>query len=362
MSGNVVAAGRGAAPVPVISVIVPVFDGGDNFARCLAALTASPQSPTWELIVVDDGSTDGSAELARAAGAYVLHTAQARSGPGVARNLGAQVARGELLLFLDADVLVTPHTITQVAETFQQEPGLTALFGSYDARPTAPNFLSQYKNLFHHYVHQNSNAEATTFWAGCGAIRRTVFLELGGFDPAYGRPSIEDIELGYRLNRSGYSVRLCHDIQVTHLKHWTARSLLLTDIRDRGIPWMDLLLRGRVYPSDLNLNRGNRISVACAGLIGVAVLTAMMWPLALLFMLLPAIILLSLNWSLYRFFQRERGVSFALATIPWVWLYYGYSGLCVVLGVWAYIRSGRPATAPARPLEAAPGAERRAAA
>jgi glycosyltransferase involved in cell wall biosynthesis len=357
MSKNVAAAGRGAAPAPVISVIVPVLDGGANFARCLAALTASTPNAAWELIVVDDGSTDGSPDRARAAGAQVLCTPRARSGPGVARNLGAHVARGEFLFFLDADVLVTPHTISQVIAAFRLEPTLTALFGSYDAQPAAPNFLSQYKNLFHHFVHQTSWSDATTFWAGCGAIRRTVFLELGGFDSAYGRPSIEDIELGYRLTRAGHSVRLCHDIQVTHLKRWTARSLVLTDIRDRGIPWTQLMLRGRVYTNDLNLNMVNRISVACACLLWVVLLSAPLWPVILVGALVLAVIMLGLNVPLFRFFYKERGFRFALATIPWVWLYYSYSGVCVVLGVWAYLRSRSQSRRRVRRFEVVPEAK-----
>jgi glycosyltransferase involved in cell wall biosynthesis len=345
MSEQLRTAGRGAVPAPMVSVVVPVLDGGDNFARCLAALTASPPSPAWELIVVDDGSVDGSPDRARVAGARVLHTPGARSGPGVARNLGAGVARGEIVFFLDADVLVTPHIIAQVVAAFREEPTLAALFGSYDAGPAATNFLSQYKNLFHHYVHQTSWSEATTFWSGCGAIRRSVFLELGGFDPAYKRPSIEDIELGYRLTRAGYSVRLCHDIQVTHLKRWTARSLVMTDIRDRGIPWTQLMLRGRIYTNDLNLNISNRLSVASVGLMWVALLAALLWPVTLVAMFPLAIFLLGLNLPVYRFFYRERGFSFTLAVIPWHWLYYTYSGLCIFLGIWAYLRSGRQTTA-----------------
>jgi len=99
------------------------------------------------------------------------------------------------------------------------------------------------------------------------------------------------------------------------------------------------MLRGRVYTTDLNLNRGNRISVACAGLLWMALLAAPLWPVTLLVALFPAIILLGLNRQLFRFFYEERGFRFALATIPWVWLYYTYSGLCIVLGVWAYLRS-----------------------
>ena len=70
----------------------------------------------------------------------------------------------------------------------------------------ANNFVSQYKNLFHHFVHQDASGTATSFWAGCGAIRRDIFLRLGGFNTAYKRPSIEDIELGYRLTRAGHRI------------------------------------------------------------------------------------------------------------------------------------------------------------
>jgi glycosyltransferase involved in cell wall biosynthesis len=352
MSKQLRAARDAAATAPVVSVVVPVLNGGKDFARCLAALTTSPPGPAWELIVVDDGSTDGSPDQALAAGARVLRTPHRRSGPGVARNLGARVATGEFLFFLDADVLVTPHTITQIVDAFRLEPTITALFGSYDARPAAPNFLSQYKNLFHHFVHQTSWSDATTFWSGCGAIRRTVFLEFGGFNPGYGRPSIEDIELGYRLTRAGHAVRLCHDIQVTHLKRWTVRSLILTDIRDRGIPWTQLMLRGRVFNNDLNLNTANRLSVACAGLLWATLLAAPVWPVTIVGALLLALFLLSLNRQLFRFFSEERGLRFALATIPWVWLYYTYSGLCVVLGAWAHLRSRRQSASRGRRFEA----------
>jgi len=85
----------------------------------------------------------------------------------------------------------------------------TALFGSYDDTPYEQDFLSQYRNLLHHYVHQNSNPDAATFWAGCGAVRKNIFLELNGYDyKRFAEPSIEDIELGYRMREKGYKIKL----------------------------------------------------------------------------------------------------------------------------------------------------------
>ena len=108
----------------------------------------------------------------------------------------------------------------RIAAAFQASPNLAALFGSYDDEPFESNFLSQYKNLFHHYVHQTAKVDASTFWSGCGAIRREVFLAIGGFEENYRRPTIEDIELGYRLKKTGHRIRLLKELQVKHLKRW----------------------------------------------------------------------------------------------------------------------------------------------
>jgi glycosyltransferase involved in cell wall biosynthesis len=347
LAGRLRAPAGEAASAPVLSVVVPVRDGGSGFARCLDALAASTFR-AWELIVVDDGSTDRSAAIARAAGARVLATGRPRSGPARARNLGAAAAHGDVLFFVDADVAVRPDTLDRVVAVFRREPAVAAMFGSYDTQPPAPNVVSQYKNLFHHFVHQTSRAEASTFWSGCGAVRRAVFLDLGGFDTSYARPAIEDIELGYRLTRAGHTIRLCHDLQVTHLKRWTLWSLLRTDIRDRGIPWTALLLRERLLMDDLNLRLSDRASVIATILLGVALLaTVVTWSAALVAALL-ALLLLALNAPLYRFFWSARGGHFALAAIPLHWLYFAYSGLCVILGTLAYLRAERvtPASLP----------------
>jgi cellulose synthase/poly-beta-1,6-N-acetylglucosamine synthase-like glycosyltransferase len=73
-------------------------------------------------------------------------------------------AKGEILFFVDADVAVPPDAVGQMSAVFQQNPDLAAVFGSYDDRPFETNFLSQYRNLFHHYVHQTAKEEAATFW------------------------------------------------------------------------------------------------------------------------------------------------------------------------------------------------------
>src|SRR3954451_23612723 len=155
---------------PKISVIVPVYNGAAYLRSCLENLKNSAVAP-WECLVVDDGSTDDSAAVAREFGAKVLSTG-GRSGPAKARNIAAQHAEGDILYFIDSDVCVHVDTIGRVAMHFSEDPALDALIGSYDDSPKCRDFLAQYKNLMHCFVHQTGQREACTFWSGCGAIRK----------------------------------------------------------------------------------------------------------------------------------------------------------------------------------------------
>jgi glycosyltransferase involved in cell wall biosynthesis len=236
-----------------------------------------------------------------------------RSGPALARNLGAKSATGDVLFFLDSDVCVRPDTLSRISDSFAADATLDGLIGSYDSAPQCQDFVSQYRNLLHSYVHHISSERASTFWSGCGAIRRSVFLEYSGFNEAYGRPAIEDIELGYRLIRGGNKILLNRDILVTHLKRWTFFGLIKTDILDRGVPWTELILRDRFMPNDLNLQFSQRVSVAL-----VFILVALSGTMAILdgaYMLIPlfALVFLTLGrwWSELGTYRRPRR-AFAL--------------------------------------------------
>lgn len=255
-------------------MIVPVRDGAAYLSDTLPAILRSlPEG--GELIVSDDGSRDGSADLAARIGAVVLRNAVA-TGPAAARNRGARRARGDTIAFLDADVKVHSDTLVRLVEALQ-EPAVAAVFGSYDDRPPGRSWISLYKNLAHHFVHQRARRDAATFWAGCGAIRREVFFEVGGFDEAYRRPSIEDVELGHRLRRAGHVIRLDPKALVTHLKTWTLSSWLVSDLRDRAIPWARLLRSGAKLPRDLNFRWADRVA---ALLVPVAILALCATPVA----------------------------------------------------------------------------------
>ncbi len=318
----------------LVSVIVPVHNSARYIPKCLGAINKSDYDQI-ELIVVDDGSRDDSASLAESLGAIVLKL-DTNSGQARARNIGAQKANGNILVFIDSDVVIQPTTITQIVESFQANPQVVALFGSYDQNPPEQNFVSQYRNLFHHYTHQNANPDAVTFWTGCGAIYRDLFLDLGGFDESY--YAMEDIELGYRIHQSGKKILLDKNLLVTHLKQWTFLYLIKTDFSYRAVPWSNLILRTGFIPKELNLKTTDRLS---AVLVGISVLLLLLIVARLLLptasiihyrWLLPALLLVFiaiavLNHRLYSFFLQKRGLGFMLLSIPMHVLYYLISAI-----------------------------------
>ncbi len=314
-----------------VSVIVPVYRGGVAFRRCLECLCTLTPAP-HEIIVVEDGSSDGSGQLAIDAGARVICAPQ-NEGPASARNRGAAIATGEILFFVDADVAVPTNAIAQVIASFNEQPELAALIGSYDDTPAAPNFFSQYKNLLHHYTHQTACAKASTFWGACGAIRRDIFHSLGGFNVDW-RNRVEDIELGYRMHNSGHAIQLNKNLQVKHLKKWTAISLIKADFFLRAIPWTLLILQERKLHNDLNLKHSSRASVILVYALVFCLVAIAGWPLiATLAAVGVAFMLLLVNIGFYRFLWLRRGGIFAAQSVFWHWLYYFYGGLAFAVGI-----------------------------
>ena len=339
---------------PTLSVVVPVRDGGDDLGRCLRGLRDS----TWvdcEWIVVDDGSADASATLAESLGARVVRQAPSR-GPAAARNAGAKQATAPIVFFLDSDVVLHPNALARAVARFEADPGLAALFGSYDDAPAAPGIVSRFRNLLHHYVHQQGAFVADarpvhTFWTGCGAIRRDVFLSLGGFDPRrYRRPAIEDIELGYRLHRAGHRVVLARDVQATHLKRWTLRKVVRTDIFQRGVPWTLLMLRERVAEGDLNVSGGQKLCVVLTALAILSVLAAPWAPVLLGLATALVAMIVAINRGFYRFLARRSGWGFAAAAVPLHLLYYVCCGLSVVLALAIWHLQARSAQSQSVPV------------
>ncbi len=303
--------------------------------KCLLALSKSSVQPL-EVVVVDDASADDTQTVAARRGARVVVLTK-QVGPARARNTGARQARGHVILFVDADVCIHEDAMARVLEHFRREPTIDAVIGAYDDAPEVTTLISQYRNLLHCFTHRLGRSEASTFWSGCGAVRKEAFVRCGGMDETYGRPAIEDIEFGLRLKAAGGRILLDAAIQVKHLKHWTFMNMLRTDVFRRGIPWTRVILRSNSMPNDLNVRWSQRLSVALVFLL-VALLALGAGKIAAV----CAIALISLNLPFYTFLRDRGGVLFMLRAVPLHLLFHFYCGVAFALGAcghfWAAIR------------------------
>jgi glycosyltransferase involved in cell wall biosynthesis len=300
-----------ASPDPAVMVIVPAHQAAGEIGRCLDGLKAAGFPPE-EILVVDDGSRDGTGDLARAAGVRVIRN-DSPLRPARARNAGVAATRSDIVVFVDADVVVHPGARQRITDFFRSNPDHVALFGSYDDDPSAPRPVSRYRNLLHHYVHQRSNAEAGTFWTGFGAVRRQAFDAVGGLDPAW--ENIEDVEFGLKLKERGWRIRLDRDLLSKHLKDWTLGSMFRTDWKGRAVPWTRLIRGGRTGLGDLNLSLASRLS---AGLVAVFAVSVLLAPLAGVFgwvalAALGAFVVLNLRFL--ALLAARGGIGLALASV-----------------------------------------------
>ena len=229
---------------------------------------------------------------------------------------------------------VHADALALIRAAFAADPSLAALFGSYDDAPSEQAIVSSFRNLLHHHVHATSAGPATTFWAGIGAVRRDAFFAVGGFDEQrYPQPSIEDIDLGSRLHAAGSRIVLDPAIQGTHLKRWTLTSMVKTDLLQRGVPWVELLLSGRADRTALNLGWRHRVSaLASIALVG-SVVTRRAGAAGASLLTLGAA-----NHSFYSLLARRRGPLGAATGVLLHAVHHLTAVAAAPLGLLAYVR------------------------
>ncbi len=331
--------GAGLSELPRLSVVVPVHNAQLTIDRCLGALLSSDlPKAEWELIVVDDASTDTSASMADSSADALVKLPGRPRGPAFARNRGSDIARAPIICFVDSDVCVHPAALGRMLAHFVADPGLAGVFGSYDDSPGDQGFISQYRNLLHHYIHQRNRGEVESFWAGCGALTRIAFVGAGRFDEdRFDRAQIEDVELGYRVRDQGGRIFLDPAITGKHLKRWTLGQMLRVDFRHRGVPWMQLLLeRARLLGGGgLSVGNEEKASVALVGLLLLSLAAAMLlWRPGLLIVPVVCFVLfIAVNRRLISWYARARGAGFAARVVPMLVLYHATNVAAALYGL-----------------------------
>ncbi len=210
-----------------ISVVIPMYNEQENLGKCLEAIYQS-KYPPCEVIVVDDCSTDNSLAVAGQFPCRVIKLEE-KHGAARAKNQGAKEARGDVIFFTDADIMLEGDTLSLVAEDFAN-PQISGVVGLLSKDMRYSNFCSEYKNLWMHYTYARLPVYTGAFYTSAAAIRSDVFKENKGFNENYQGASVtEDAEFGQRLLTAGHKIYMDKRLAVRHLKHYCLIELIRTD-------------------------------------------------------------------------------------------------------------------------------------
>lgn len=313
-----------------ITAVVPAFNADWCIERAISGLLAAGFKAI-DIVVADDASTDRTPDIATALGVRLLRL-ETNAGAANARNAGAALADGDVILFVDADVVVLPDVRTRLLASLGSSPDLDAVFGLYDDKPHCPGVVGRFRNLLHHFVHLHGPDQPHSFWTGCGAVRRSVFADLGGFDARL--RMMEDVEFGMRLTSAGGQVLLDRQMRARHLKCWSLRSMIRMDILDRAIPWSRLLLFRHTLVNELNLDQRHRVSAIFVLLVAACLGLAMLDPRWLLVSGAAFLVFVLLNWSFHMLAFKRLGWFAGLISIPLHLLH----TLCAIIGFgWVFV-------------------------
>lgn len=324
---------------PRLSVVIPAHNSSTTLTESVRAVVDAA-GPFDEIIIADDGSTDGcvAALDQLLLGSVKVVTSPRNIGKGPIRNLGVESSSGEVLVFVDSDVALERSALERIRAAFTSDPDRVALIGSYDDHPGDPGLVSQYRNLLHHHTHQTHGETATHFWTGIGAIRRDVFIEMGGLDTRRWARHLEDVEFGHRLIDAGHTIDVFPEIRGTHYKRFTVRSMVEVDLWHRAVPWSHLMLADGLRIDHFVVSPAQVLSGVFVAVLIVSLVLTPLVPTAAWVALASLAAFIAVNARLWRTLASARGLRFAVLCIPLHLLETTVSGLGVVIAVGQRLR------------------------
>ncbi len=325
----------GPASTTTFSVVIPAYNAASTIGACVERLRSCHGRPD-QLVVVDDASTDATAEIAEQLGAEVIRKATNR-GAGAARNTGSAATTSEIVVFVDADVLVPPDTFTRLREHFAQPQSPAVISAVYSDECPAVTWFARHKNLYSAHMLVHLSDWVSTLNTCMAAIKRDVLNSYGGFDPRW--PAGEDTELAITMAASGERLIFDHAIAIEHLKELTLTQLLSEDWKKSY--WLARQVWARGIKSAAKLRSGQRnhhgasafaaLATSWMILAGLVVLLFLPTTAAAGFLTIAIAAHVSINWSYYTFVAAHEGAAFAAAAAALHWIQLLSGGTAVII-------------------------------
>jgi len=299
-----------------ISIIIPVYNSSLTLKECLDAVFNS-SFKNFEVIVVSDNSSDNSVKIAKQYQCKIIELPH-NKGPAFARNKGTQVAEGDILLFVDSDVIIKKDALNYLSDKFSYNE-IDAIQGIYSHEPVYKNIATQYQQSYtSYYIWPKNKKYASTLSTCCFAIRKKIFIQLKGFDTNIKRATCEDEVFGYELIDKGYKILILRELNVEHQVHYNIRHFIKRTF-NRYTSHMKFYLRKKTYVNKIKQTNYLKVLIGIP-ILGLIILTSaaiILFPNKLtwcIFLILNIIFLL-LHTGFIRFVGHTKGVTKAFGTM-----------------------------------------------
>jgi glycosyltransferase involved in cell wall biosynthesis len=295
----------------MISIVIPTYNASRFMPNLLDSIFKQAVED-MEVIIVDDCSTDNTVEIVKKYPVRVIQM-EKNGGPARARNRGVKEAKGDIIFFLDSDVEVLDGTIQEVKEYFEKNPAVNCVIGVCATEPLNKGFVPTYMAMFE-YIHLIGQKydRVSVFAPRCGAIKKDLFLKVGGYDENYRGADVEDFELARRINKVDCII-LNPKIVVKH-QFANFKQILKIYFR-RTVMWVHLFFKMKQLDNAGPTSPSNGIAAICAFFSFLSLLFIPFITFAkFLFISLIIIYLLS-NLKWWNFMRKEAGLLFALRAL-----------------------------------------------
>jgi glycosyltransferase involved in cell wall biosynthesis len=296
----------------MISIVIPTYNASKFMPGLLESIFRQAAAG-MEVIIVDDCSTDNTIEIASRYPVRVI-TMEKNGGPAKARNRGVAEAQGDIIFFLDADVIVMDGTVSEVQTYFEQNPSSQCVIGICATDPLNEGFVPRYMAMFE-YIHllDARGKNLSVFAPRCGAISKELFLQAGGYDESYKGADVEDFELARRINKTS-SITLNPKMLVRHQFVNNFQEAVRNYFK-RAVMWIHLFLKDRKFDNAGPTAPSNGIAAVCAFMSMLSLLLVPVVENAGHAFMLFLLVFLVANLGWWNFMRREAGLLFSMKAL-----------------------------------------------
>lgn len=317
-----------------ISIVIPVYNRETLIYKCLDSIYKTDY-PNFEVIVVDDGSTDNSTKTAQKFPCKIIKLKK-NKGVAYARNIGAKNAKGDILYFVDSDIVQKGDTITQIASEFEKDDKLGVLAASLSREPLNKGFGPSFIALRYFYlttlnmIREGKNKQKVTFFpSASAAIKKKVFDKTKGFDTSF-KLGGEEHELGHRICKD-HKIYIHKDIEV--IANFKTIPKRAWTVLKRSIIHVPVFLKWRRFEKVGNIKLKETFTTFIVLLTTISFLISSLIPQLLISPLFLFSFFLILNSRLYHFIFNEKSLTFMIKGIFADFILYLSKGIGLSVGI-----------------------------